>query len=46
MNRWEFAIYKYSDEAYDPGEWFFTVAKEVDGTIEGARRAGNTIPIM
>ncbi|MBM4457492.1 MAG: hypothetical protein FJ011_06960 [Chloroflexi bacterium] len=40
MNRWEFAIYKYSDEAYDPDEWFFTGAEEVDGTIEGAMRAG------
>jgi len=40
MNRWEFAIYKYSDEAYDPDEWFFPGAGEVDGTIEGAMRAG------
>ncbi len=40
MNRWEFAIYKYSDEAYDPEEWCFTGAEEVDGTIEGAMRAG------
>lgn len=40
MNNWEFAIYKYSDECYDPQEWFFTGAGEVDGTIEGAMRAG------
>ncbi len=23
MEKWEFAIYKYSDERYDPEEWFF-----------------------
>jgi len=40
MNRWDFAIYKYSDEAYDPEEWMFDGAEEVDGTIEGAMRAG------
>lgn len=40
MNNWEFAIYKYSDERYDPDEWFFPGAEEVDGTIEGAMRAG------
>jgi hypothetical protein len=40
MENWEFAIYKYSDERYDPDEWFFTGGAEVDGTIEGAMRAG------
>ncbi len=40
MENWDFAIYKYSDERYDPEEWFFTGAGEVDGTIEGAIRAG------
>jgi hypothetical protein len=40
MNHWDFAIYKYSDEAYDSDEWFFTGAEEVDGTIVGAMRAG------
>ncbi|OIO89724.1 MAG: hypothetical protein AUK03_14035 [Anaerolineae bacterium CG2_30_64_16] len=40
MEDWEFAIYKYSDEHYDPEKWFFTGAEEVDGTIEGAMRAG------
>jgi hypothetical protein len=40
MQHWEFAIYKYSDECYDPEEWFFPGAEEVDGTIEGAMRAG------
>jgi hypothetical protein len=40
MEHWEFAIYRYSDERYDPDEWFFTGAEELDGTIEGAMRAG------
>lgn len=39
MHQWEFAIYKYSDERYDPDEWFFG-DKHVDGTIEGALKAG------
>ena len=36
---WDFAIYKYSDGAYDPDEWF-PGDDEVDGTIEGAMRVG------
>ena len=40
MEKWEFAIYKYSDNRYDPEEWFFDGAGEVNGTIEGAMRAG------
>lgn len=36
----EFAIYKYSTEAYDPDEWFFDGEKFVDGTLEGAMKAG------
>jgi hypothetical protein len=40
LNRWAFAIYKYSDNAYDPDEWFFPGSEHVDGTIEGAMRAG------
>jgi len=40
MDQWEFAIYKYSDNSYDPRDWFFPGAEEVDGTIEGAMRAG------
>ena len=31
MQHWEFAIYKYSDEHYDPEEWFFPGAEDVDG---------------
>lgn len=40
LDHWEFAIYKYSDECYDPDEWFFPGAEELDGTLEGAMRAG------
>ncbi len=40
LTKWEFAIFKYSDEVYDPEEWFFPGSHYVDGTIEGAMRAG------
>jgi hypothetical protein len=40
MHEWSFAIYKYSDERYDDDEWFFPGSGHVDGTIEGAMRAG------
>lgn len=40
MDNWGFAIYKYSDNGYDPEEWFFPGSGEVDGTVEGAMRAG------
>ena len=40
MTKWEFAIFKYSDEVYDPEELFFPGSQYVDGTIEGAMRAG------
>jgi len=40
MDGWEFAIYKYSREAYDPEEWFFPGSERVDGTITGAMEAG------
>ena len=40
MDKWDFAIYKYSDNHYDPDEWFFTGAEKVDGTITGAMEAG------
>jgi len=41
MDKWEFAIYKYSDNGYDPDEWMFPGSEEVDGTVTGAMRAGN-----
>jgi hypothetical protein len=40
MDNWEFAIYKYSDNRYDPDEWFFPGEQFVDGTVGGAMRAG------
>jgi len=39
MAEWDFAIYKYSDERYDPEEWMFFGAEHLDGTVEGALRA-------
>jgi len=40
MNNWEFAIYKYSSEHYDPDEWMFPGMDHVDGTVKGAMKAG------
>ncbi len=40
MENWDFAIYRHSRNFYDPEEWFFPGAGHVDGTIEGAMRAG------
>ncbi len=40
MNEWEFAIYKYSSDRYDPEEFMFPGAELVDGTVEGALKAG------
>jgi len=40
IDGWEFAIFKYSNERYDPDEWFFPGSGHIDGTIEGAMRAG------
>jgi hypothetical protein len=40
LSAWEFAIYKYSTEKYDPDEWLFPGAQHLDGTLEGAMRAG------
>jgi hypothetical protein len=39
-NQWGFAIYKYSSDQYDPEEFMFPGAELVDGTIEGALKAG------
>jgi hypothetical protein len=36
----EFVIYRYSIEKYDPNEMFFDGYKHVDGTLEGAMKAG------
>ena len=40
MDNWDFAIYKYSNEKYDPEEWFFPGEELVDGTVAGAMKAG------
>jgi len=40
MDAWEFAIFKWSSERYDPEEWMFPGSEWVDGTIEGAMKAG------
>ncbi len=40
MEKWGFAIYKYSDNGYDPDEWFFPGSGHVNGTVEGAMKAG------
>lgn len=40
IDSWDFAIYKYSSERYDPEDWLIPGMEEVDGSIEGAMRAG------
>ena len=40
MDNWSFAVFKYSRETYDANEFLFPGASELDGTIEGALRAG------
>jgi hypothetical protein len=39
---WDFAIFKWSSERYDPSEFLFPGSEHIDGTIEGALKAGNT----
>jgi hypothetical protein len=39
-DNWDFAIFKYSSEQYDPDEWMFPGSDKVDGTVEGAMWAG------
>ncbi len=38
--KWKFAIFEYSSESYNSQEWFFPGSNFVDGTVEGAMRAG------
>jgi len=40
MYKWEFAIFKWSREKYDPDEWMFPGSGFLDGTIKGAMKAG------
>jgi hypothetical protein len=39
-DKWEFAIFRWSSERYDPDERMFPGAQFVDGTVIGAMRAG------
>lgn len=41
IDNWEFAIYKWSSERYDPDEDFFPGYQYLDGTINGAMHAGD-----
>jgi len=43
IDNWDFAVFKYSREFYDPDEWMFPGAEELDGTVEGALSAGQEI---
>jgi hypothetical protein len=40
IDNWDFAIYRHSRNFYDPEEWMFPGAGHVDGTVEGAMKAG------
>ena len=40
MEKWEFAIFKWSSETYDPTERMFPGSHLVDGTVEGAMASG------
>jgi hypothetical protein len=40
MDNWKFSIYKFSSGSYDSMEWFFPGSGSVDGTVEGAMKAG------
>ena len=40
MDNWDFAIYKYSSDKYDPEERFFPGEELVNGTVNGAMKAG------
>ena len=39
MDNWSFAVFRYSNERYDPDEFMFPGAFELNGTIEGALKA-------
>ena len=40
MEKWEFEIFKWSSETYDPTERMFPGSHLVDGTVEGAMSSG------
>ena len=41
MNSWDFAVYRYSKEAYDPNEWHFAVGTST--SVLGVLKAGYEI---
>jgi hypothetical protein len=40
IEKWKFAVFRYGRSFYDPDEFMFDGAQKLDGTIEGAMRAG------
>jgi hypothetical protein len=40
INKWEFAIFKWSTESYDANDFFFPGSELFNGTVEGAMKAG------
>jgi hypothetical protein len=40
LTSWDFAIYKNSTNRYDPDEWLIPGLEHLDGTLEGAMKAG------
>ena len=40
IDNWDFAIYRHSRNFYDPNEQMFPGAGYVNGTVEGAMKAG------
>ena len=40
IDDWEFAIFKFSSNKYDPDEWFMPGTEHIDGSIEGAMLCG------
>lgn len=41
INKWKFAIYRFSSGNYDADEMFFPGAEHIDGTVSGALYACN-----
>ena len=43
MDKWDFAVYRYSRDRYGPDEWVFPGNDLLDGTVEEAMKAGHEI---
>jgi hypothetical protein len=41
FDNWDFAIFKWSSEQYDPDVFYFPGEQHLNGTVEGALKAGN-----